>query len=291
MDEIVTEVGIDNVINWLSLTKATLMLLLGWGVAKIATRFFIRVAEFKLSKHQLSIYTRLIFYIIISLFFVTALHQLGFKISILLGAAGILTVALGFASQTSASNLISGLFLLGEKPFEIGDVLRVDGDTGEVISIDPLSVKLRTFDNLYVRIPNESLIKNKFINITKFPIRRIDLAIGVAYRENLEQVSKLLLDLANNDSRCLEEPQPFCIVKEFGASSVDIQLSVWARREFFREVRSDLLKTIKSTFDANDIEIPFPHVSLYTGSKTQPFPVAQNNDTLMNAGSTEQKIK
>lgn len=279
MDEIALDTNLENVINWVSIVKAMLLLLIGWVLAKIATRFFIGIAEFKLSKHQLSIYKRLIFYVIISLFVATALHQLGFKISVLLGAAGILTVALGFASQTSASNLISGLFLLAEKPFEIGDVLKVDGDTGEVISIDLLSVKLRTFDNLYVRIPNEQLIKSKFVNITKFPIRRIDLAIGIAYRENLEQVRKLLLELANEDSRCLEEPQPFCIIKEFGSSSVDIQLSVWSRREVYRDLRSDLMAAIKVAFDANDIEIPFPHISLYSGSKTEPFPVHLNRKT------------
>lgn len=275
MEEVITETDIKNVISWLSLMRALLLLLIGWLAARFATRFFSRFAEFKLSRHQLSIYSRFIFYLIISLFVATALHQLGFKISVLLGAAGILTVALGFASQTSASNLISGLFLLAEKPFEIGDVLKVDGDAGEVISIDPLSVKLRTFDNLYVRIPNESLIKNKFVNITKFPIRRIDLAIGVAYREDLQQVCKLLLELASNEARCLEEPEPFCIIKEFGSSSVDLQLSVWARREVFRELRSDLLSAIKATFDAHEIEIPFPHISLYSGSKTSAFPIDQ----------------
>ncbi len=279
MDEIVLDTNLENVINWISIVKALLLLLIGWVLAKIATRFFISFAELKLSKHQLSIYKRFIFYVIVSLFVATALHQLGFKISVLLGAAGILTVALGFASQTSASNLISGLFLLAEKPFEIGDVLKIDGDTGEVISIDLLSVKLRTFDNLYVRIPNEQLIKSKFVNITKFPIRRIDLAIGIAYRENLEQVRKLLLELANEDSRCLEEPQPFCIIKEFGTSSVDIQLSVWGRREVYRDLRSDLMAAIKAAFDANNIEIPFPHISLYSGSKTEPFPVHLNRKT------------
>lgn len=278
MDEIVSDTDLETVINWISLIKAMLILLFGWVVAKLATRFFMGFAEFKLSKHQLSIYKRFIFYAIIVLFIATALHQLGFKISVLLGAAGILTVALGFASQTSASNLISGLFLLAEKPFQIGDVLKVDGDTGEVISIDLLSVKLRTFDNLYVRIPNEQLIKSKFVNITKFPIRRIDLAIGVAYRESLERVSKLLLELADKDPRCLEEPQPFCIIKEFGNSSVNIQLSVWGRREVYRNLKSDLMLAIKTAFDDNDIEIPFPHVSLYTGSKTEPFPITQVND-------------
>ncbi|MEZ5524281.1 MAG: mechanosensitive ion channel family protein [Pseudomonadales bacterium] len=275
MNELIPEADIQSTISWLNMIKAALLVLIGWVVARLASRFFTRFTRFKLNKHQLAIYTRFIFYLLFSLFAITALHQLGFKISVLLGAAGILTVALGFASQTSASNLISGLFLLGEKPFEIGDVLKVDGDTGEVISVDLLSVKLRTFDNLYVRIPNELLIKSKFTNLTKFPIRRIDLVIGVAYRENLQKVIQLLLELTARDARCLEEPQPFCIITGFGSSSVDLQLSVWCRREVFRDLKSELMQAIKQSFDAHGIEIPFPHVSLYSGSQTAPFPVYQ----------------
>ena len=248
-------------------------------MARAAARFFNRSTQHKLSAHQLAIYGRLIFYGFFTLFAVTAIHQLGFRISVILGAAGIFTVAIGFAAQTSASNLISGLFLLGEKPFEVGDSLRVDGDTGEVISIDLLSVKLRTFDNLLVRIPNELLIKSKFINLTRFPIRRIDLTVGVAYREDLERVIKLLLNIADEDLRCLEEPQPFCIVTSFSSSSVDLQLSVWARRQVFRELKSDLMVAVKTTFDNQGIEIPFPHLSIYSGSKTDPIPIREVTDT------------
>jgi hypothetical protein len=94
-----------------------------------------------------------------------ALHQAGLKLGVLPGAAGILTVAIGFASQTSASNLISGLFVIAERPFVVGDIIRVAETTGEVLSVDLLSVKIRTFDNLYVRIPNEGIIREHGIEI------------------------------------------------------------------------------------------------------------------------------
>jgi small-conductance mechanosensitive channel len=278
MNELIPETGVQDAINAVAIIKALVMLAAGWTLAKLSSGLFRRTTRARLGAHHLVIYSRFIFYSIFVLFIIAAMNQLGFQVSVLLGAAGILTVALGFASQTSASNLISGLFLLGEKPFEIGDVLRVDGDTGEVVGIDLLSVKLRTFDNLYVRIPNELLIKSKFVNLTKFPIRRIDLTVGVAYRENLQQVTRLLLAIANDELRCLEEPQPFCIVTNFGSSSVDLQLSVWGRREVFRELKSDLMTAIKAAFDENGIEIPFPHVSLYSGSRTDPLPIRTLRD-------------
>ncbi len=285
MSELAAEVAVGGAITWIAAIKALAIVLAGLIIGRLVTRIFKRVAAIRLGIHLLSIYSRLIFYSIFTLFAVSAIHQLGFEISVLLGAAGILTVALGFASQTSASNLISGLFLLGEKPFQVGDVLRVEGDTGEVISIDLLSVKLRTFDNLYVRIPNELLIKSKFVNLTKFPIRRMDLVVGVAYRENLDEVIKLLLELVHNDPRCLEEPQSFCLVTGFNSSSVDIQLSVWARREIVRDLKSELMMRIKAAFDQQGIEIPFPHVSLYSGSKTEPIPVRLMVDEPLDRGS------
>jgi small-conductance mechanosensitive channel len=275
MNEIIPATDAEATLTLASFLRAAIIVLAGWFAAKVATRIFKSSFRFKISTHHLAMWGRLLYYGIFALFAVTAIHQLGFDLSVLLGAAGILTVAIGFASQTSASNLISGLFLLGEKPFVVGDVLRVENDTGEVISIDLLSVKLRTFDYLYVRIPNEVLIKTKFVNLTKFPIRRIDIHVGVAYKENLDEVVKLLLSIVNEEPRCLEEPKPFCIVNTFGTSSVDLQLSTWGRKELYRELRSDLNKAVKAAFDKHDIEIPFPHVSLYSGSRTSPLPITQ----------------
>lgn len=273
MNESLPATAVQDAITWTAILKATVIVISGWFLSGMASDFFRRSMESKLKAHQRAIYSKLIFYSVLSLFIITAIHQLGFNISVLLGAAGIMTVAIGFASQTSASNLISGLFLLGEKPFEVGDVLRVDGDSGEVISIDLLSVKLRTFDNLLVRIPNESLIKTKFVNLTKFPIRRIDITVGVAYRENIKQVTQILLELVGNEPRSLEEPQPFCIVTEFGDSSINLQLSLWCRREVFRDLKSELMIAIKESFDHHNIEIPFPHISLYSGSESKAFVV------------------
>lgn len=178
-----------------------------------------------------------------------------------------LSVALGFASQTSASNLISGLFLIGEQPFKLGDTIKVGNTTGEVLSIDLLSVKLRTFDNLYVRIPNESLIKSEMTNLTRFPIRRFDLQLGVAYKENIAQVRQLMLQVADNNPLCLDEPAPMFLFLGFGDSALNIQLSVWSKRENFRDLRNSLQEEIKQAFDLAGIEIPFPQRTVHLSSQ------------------------
>jgi small-conductance mechanosensitive channel len=257
----------------LEILRALLLVLAGLVVARISAAAVRRLTEGRLQPSQVTLLRRVILYGIFGIFSIAALHQLGFNLGVLVGAAGVFSVALAFASQTSASNIISGLFLIGERPFQVGDVIQVGTTTGEVLSIDLLSAKLRTFDNLFVRIPNETLLKAEVRTLTKFPIRRLDLQIGVAYREDVERVRTLLFDLADRNPLCLDEPKPVFIMQGFGDSAVLMQFSPWALRENFLELRNMIQEEIKQAFDEAGIEIPFPHRTLYTGSETDPFPV------------------
>ncbi len=256
-----------------SLIRAVLFVSIGWLIALLSGKAAKRLLQKHTDSHHLQLWRRGIFYTVFILFTLSAMRELGFDLSILLGAAGILTVALGFAAQTAASNLISGLFLLFEKPYKVGDLIKVGTTSGEVLSIDPLSLKLRTFDNLYVRIPNETLIKSETTTITRFPIRRIDITLGVAYKEDIGKVRTVLKEVAHNNPLCLEEPKPLFIFQGFEESSLDIQFSVWVRRESFLELKNSIHEEIKNAFDSEEIEIPFPHRTLYSGSITEPFPV------------------
>jgi small-conductance mechanosensitive channel len=257
----------------MNLLRAGLLLLLGLLVAKLLARLIQRLMLRRFSIHHSMLARRVTFYLLLGLFIASALSELGFSLGVLLGAAGVLSVAIGFASQTSASNLISGLFLIGERPFAVGDVITVGGTTGEVLSIDLLSVKLRTFDNLYVRIPNETLIKTEVTTLTRFPIRRFDLKVGVAYKEDIARVREVLMGVAERNPLCLDEPKPLFIFTGFGDSSLDIQFSIWAKREQFLDLRNSMHEEIKRAFDAEGIEIPFPHRTLYTGEVTKPYPL------------------
>jgi len=257
----------------LPLARATILILLGLLFASLASRLAGRAMRQRLTSHTLQLIRRIIFYGILALFLASAMRELGFSLAVLMGAAGVLTVAIGFASQTTASNLISGLFLIGERSFEIGDLIRVGQTTGEVLSIDALSVKLRTMDNLYVRIPNETLIKSEVTTLSRFPIRRFDLTVGVAYKEDLNRVREVLMQVAEANVLCLDEPAPLFIFTGFGDSSLDIQFSVWARRENFLTLRNSISSEIKQAFDTAGIEIPFPHRTIYAGEVTKPMPV------------------
>lgn len=265
--------------NLINLSRGITTIIIGYLVAKFAAKSLGKLLKNRTSSHQHNLLQRGVFYALLIIFLISALKELGFSLSVLLGAAGVLSVAIGFASQTSASNLISGLFLLGEQPFGIGDIVRVGSTTGEVLSVDLLSVKLRTFDNLYVRIPNETMLKSEVTTLTKFPIRRLDLQIGVAYKEDIEKVRDILLKTAEINTLCLDDPKPLFIFQGFGESSLNIQFSVWAKRENFLELRNNIQYEIKMAFDENKIEIPFPHITLYTGSVTDPFPIRIESDS------------
>jgi small-conductance mechanosensitive channel len=257
-----------------SAIRALVLVTVGLMVARLLAGVVKRAADQRLEAQQSMLLRRLAFYGVLSLFVASALHELGFDLGVLLGAAGVLTVAIGFASQTSAANLISGLFLIAERPFGVGDVIHVGGTTGEVLSIDMLSVKLRTFDNLYVRIPNETLIKSEVRTLTKFPIRRVDLAIGIAYKEDIDRVRRVLFEIADRNPICLDEPKPVFIVQGFGDSAVQIQFSPWALRENFLELRNTIQQQIKQAFDDEEIEIPFPQRVIRTESAGRPAPRA-----------------
>lgn len=256
-----------------SLTQATILIIVGFFVARLARLTITRTLAGRLSRQQLMLLRRGVSYTILILFTASAVRELGFDLSVLLGAAGIVTVAVGFASQTSASNLISGLFLVLEGAVEVGDVVKIDNTMGEVLTVDLLSTKLRTFDNLLVRIPNETLVKSNIINYNRLPIRRVDLQVGVAYKEDLAKVIDLLNEVAYKNPICLDEPAPLLISQGFGDSSVNYQFSVWGKTENYLDLRNSMQVDIKAAFDAAGIEIPFPHRSLYMGSISEPFPV------------------
>lgn len=252
----------------------------GFVLARVISNTFIRTIGARFNAHQRLVWRRGIFYFIFLLFVIASLKEAGFKLSVFLGAAGILTVALGFASQTSASNLISGLFLIGEGSFEVGDTIQITlirGHTieGEVISIDLLSVKLLTMDNVYVRLPNEQLIRAPVHNLSKFPIRRLSITVAINFNENINKVREVLIEVANDYPLVLADPKPRVTVSAFGESSIEILFALWCMQANYLQVKDEIHELIRNRFVENQIEIPVPKI----GFVDRPNP----NEPLQNA--------
>ena len=257
----------------LGAARVVLILIVGFFLVRLIAFLVRRLFTHNLSEQSRMILNKGVVYTGGVLVIIAVLSDLGVKLSALLGAAGVVGIAVGIASQTSLGNIISGLFLISEKTFEVGDVVTVGSKTGIVYSIDLLSIKLRTFDNLLIRIPNQTIISSELTNVTRFPIRRLDFNIGVAYKENLQVVRDTLLAIAHENPLCLEEPEPLLVFNGFGNSSIDVLLGVWFEKTNYLAVKNSVIMTIKERFDQLGIEIPFPHVTLYAGSATEAMPI------------------
>ena len=259
-----------------SLARVAVIFLIGLAIIYLIAYLVGKVLPPRLSKQRIMIINRAILYTgFVSLFFII-ISELDINLAAIFGAAGVIGLVVGVASQTSIGNIVSGFFLVSEKSFEIGDVIRLGDKTGTVFSIDLLSIKIRTADNLLIRIPNQMVITSQITNLTKFPVRRIDIDLSVAYKEDLEKVRTLLEQIARNNPLCLDEPDPVIVFKNFGSSGIDIMLGVWCERTNFLKVKNQVIKDIKRTFEKEGIEIPFPHVSLYAGEASSPIQVVVN---------------
>ncbi len=244
------------------LVRVVLILVLGIPLVRLLRKLVRRLVKDRLSLQSEQLVVRAVYYISILIIVISVLNEFGFKLSALLGAAGVFGIAIGFASQTSVSNIISGIFLISEKPFIIGDIVQIGSTLGTIISIDLLSIKLKTEDGKYVRVPNETMIKTEVINITKYPHRRVTITVGVSYQSDLPKVLGVLQDIAAQNPLALQDPEPLVQIDSFGESSVNIKFGVWTNQENVIILRNALMLGIKERFDIEDIEIPYPYMNV-----------------------------
>jgi len=253
------------------LIRIGIILIIGIVLITLITATVKKLLPKKLSQQRKMLINRFVRYLAIVMLFMVIISELDINLTAIFGAAGVIGIVIGVASQTSIGNIVSGFFLVSEKPFELGDLIRIGDKTGTVYSIDLLSIKIKTLDNLLLRIPNQTVISTEVINVTKFPIRRLDIDLSVAYKEDLARVKSVVEGVVKRNPYCLDEPEPLFTFKNFGDSGINILLGVWFERANFLKVKNSLFMEIKSTFDAVGIEIPFPHVSIYAGEATKPF--------------------
>jgi len=227
-------------------------------IAKIIVRSIRRVLSDKIRRDQLELVTKIVYFGILIIAFLTVLPILGLNLSGLLVAGGIAGIVIGFASQSVVSNLISGLFLISERPIKIGDQVNIDGITGFVEDINIISTIIRTYDGIYVRVPNEKVFTSSIINYVANPARRFEYIIGIRYSDDAEKAIKIIRRVIDEDPFALVHPEPVVFVDELGESSVNIVVRIWAPSTVWYDVKMRLLWKIKSELEANGIEIPFP---------------------------------
>lgn len=254
-------------LRFLAITGGGLLLL------KLLSMLTVRLTRNRLTPQGRMVAQKTVVYAGGVIVLINVLAALGVNLNAILGAAGIAGIAIGFASQTSISNLISGLFLISEKPFAVGDVIQAGDTTGVVLSIDLMSVKIRTFDNQFVRVPNQELLSGKLTNVTRFPIRRMDIPLRLSYKTDLQRLRTVLLELARQNPWCLDEPEPLILFSGFGESSLEVLLGLWFVKDDFLVLKNSIMLAIKERFDAEGIRFGLPHRTLSTEEGGAPLPV------------------
>lgn len=248
------------------LERASLVVVIlaaGFVLIVVVLTVFRRFARKRLSARVAGIVEKTVKYVGVVVVLVNAAEAAGLDLSAALGAAGIAGIALGFAAQTSVSNIISGLFLFSEKTFEIGDVLQIDNMIGTIESVDLLSIKLRTFDNRLVRVPNETMIKSKIVNTTRWPERRLDLLIALPPGADMEKVETLLMDAAASVPAVLSAPAPSFALAAIDESGLRCVFGVWFKKDDYYVFRTALISATRLSLERAGLKSGLRFASLW----------------------------
>ncbi len=245
----------------LSLLIGGIIMAIGVIVAKIAKLLFYKYYAPTLPKDTAQNLSKLIYFGIIILSFLAFTSSQGIDLSGLMVAGGIFAVVIGFATQSVVSNLISGIFLIVEKPAKHGDTIHLPdmGIYGTLLDIGTFSSRVRKFDGTIIRIPNEKFFTSNIRSLTVSVVRRAKVSVGISYKTDIENaISVIKKEIELSMPFVLRVPEPEFWVNELGDSSVNIQVLVWHPKDDWSQAQPILLTTIKRALDRAGIEIPFP---------------------------------
>ncbi len=258
-----------------NLALAILVIFLGLLAAKIIRNFAKKqMTRFHVDKTITGFLSRILFVaiLIVGLMVALSILNLSGTVASMLAGLGILGLALGFAFQDTAANFMSGIYITFKQPFAVGDVIETkNGTMGNVIDINLRVTKVKTFDGPIVYVPNRFLFEDDFTNFTEGGQRRLRVACGVSYGDDLDKVEKIVMEsLENTPGRVKSEVITIHWV-EFGDSSINFTANIWLdytrENKAFVGAKNYAIKALKQAFDSNDIMIPFPIRTLDFGIK------------------------
>ena len=192
--------------------------------------------------------------------------MLGINIMPFIAGAGIVGIAIGFAAKDTLSNIIAGILLIIDRPFETGDRIEVwsapsgSATWGDVVNIGLRATKIRTTDNIVIIIPNNEIMKRDIVNYTIITSKiRVRINIGVGYDADIKKAKEIIRRVVDSADWIAKDPPSKVVVKNFGDSAVNLQLRVWiddARKRM--DTISYITDKVKEEFDKEGIEIPYP---------------------------------
>lgn len=199
---------------------------------------------------------------------ITVLNQFGFDVLSIVAGLGIVGIAVGFAAQSTLSNFIAGITLLIERPFRIGDWVRINDQEGKVIRIALRTTWLRTRDNIFTMIPNDSVASSDIVNFSAEGEIRLRLPVGIAYKETAGAAREAIMPVLQEHPNTMKRPgrEPSVRMLGLGDSSIDLEALAWIGPhdiDFRVRISCELYEGIKAALDKAGIQIPFPHRQLF----------------------------
>ncbi|MGB2769392.1 MAG: mechanosensitive ion channel domain-containing protein [Candidatus Zixiibacteriota bacterium] len=236
------------------------------GLRKLVkTRLF---DKYELDEGIQLVILKLTHYLLVGLGVIIAVQSIGLNLTSLAVVFGLLSVGIGFGLQNVASNFVSGLIILFERPIKIGDRITIGDVWGDVVNISLRATLIRTVDNIAIIVPNSEFISSQVINWSHGdPKVRVHIPVGVAYGSDVPLVTKSLLEVAGNHPEVMKDPPPKVWFSEFGDSSLNFELLAWTLDPKKRpDILSELNRAIDEIFRKNKIEIPFHQRDLHVRS-------------------------
>jgi small-conductance mechanosensitive channel len=227
-------------------------------VARIIAIYLKRALSDRMERGELDKLVKVVQIVIIIFGIWFALPSFDVDIGQLLVVGGTLGLIIAFASQKIVSNLGSGIFLLIERPVKIGDTIQIGDVEGTVNQIRILSTIVKTYEGIYVRIPNEQVFSSDITNFVANPARRFEYLVSIGYGDDAGEAVRVIRNLLEDHPFVLKNPAPSIFVSELGDSGVQLTIYIWAPSRVWWSVRTELLQKIKEALDREGIEIPFP---------------------------------
>jgi len=227
--------------------------LVGRWVGKMLDRLLLRL---NLEAPVRSLLVRLTHGLVLGLFAIMALQNLGVELLPLIAGIGVAGAGIALAMQGILGNVVAGLTIIFTRPFHVGDYISIANEDGEVLDISIFNTSLGHADRSRVVIPNRKIVGEILHNYGQ--IRRLDIAVGVAYGTDIDLALRLMQDILHANPRVLPDPVPVCGVTQLADSSVTISIKPWVRVPDYEAAIGELNKAILDTFSARDIVIPLP---------------------------------
>ncbi|MGI5991599.1 MAG: mechanosensitive ion channel family protein [Methanosarcina sp.] len=274
-----------------SVLKFILILSFSTLLARVLKIYLRRYLKDKVSKDVGETILKILYYGTLTIVFIFNLPLIGIDPSALLVAGGVTGIILGFASQSIIGNLISGFFLMVERPIKIGDQVQINDVLGYVTDIRIISTLIRTYDGLLVRIPNQQVFTTNITNIVGHPVRRFEYTVRIRYSDDANAAIWIIKDLIDKEPFALLNPAPSVFVNDLGDSWVNISVRIWAPVSEWFEIKTRLLWNIKQALEENDIEIPLPQRIVRIQADAKKVPIQSDAEELPAEPIPEKEIE